>query len=215
MAEYLAVVVYTRNELKLAQYRGLLSDLPVRLIGLGEVVGAGSFSVEDAEGIKATASRRATELCRATGLVALSEASGLEVDALGGRPGMRHRRFAHERATDAENNAALLNALEEVEDNERGARFRCVVALSSPWRSDVVSTEGRCEGSIARTPRGSGGFGYDPLFIVSEMEGRAMAELSEEERAHVSTRSRAVNALKPEIVRLLDALLDQTERIAG
>jgi XTP/dITP diphosphohydrolase len=148
--------------------------------------------------------------------LALADDSGLEVDALGGRPGVRSARFAHERATDAENNAALLRELENIEEGARGARFRCVLALVDPWReSEALVAEGSCEGSIARAPRGNGGFGYDPLFVVAGHDGKAMAELSEADKNRVSHRARAVHALRGLLLKLVNERLDEAERIAG
>ena len=146
----------------------------------------------------------------------LADDSGLEVDALGGRPGVRSARFAHERATDAENNAALLRELENVEEGARGARFRCVLALADPWQESAsYVAEGSCEGSIARAPRGNGGFGYDPLFLVSGKGDRAMAELSEDEKNRISHRALAVRSLRKILIRLVNERLDEAERIAG
>lgn len=215
MGDWLTLVIATRNERKLAEFRALLTELPIRVVSAAEALGIDAVVVESAESLEATARRKALEVCRATGLVTLAEASGLEVDALGGRPGPRSERFAHERSTDAENNAALLQALEEIEDNERAARFRCVLALATPWKGDdVVFAEGKCEGSIARTPRGSGGFGYDPLFVVTEAGDRVMAELSEDQKRDLSQRARAVKALYPTLVALLEETLEAVERIA-
>ncbi|HEY3257115.1 MAG TPA: non-canonical purine NTP pyrophosphatase, partial [Polyangiaceae bacterium] len=159
---------------------------------------------------------KARAIARATRLLALADDSGLEVDALSGRPGVRSARFAHERATDAENNAALLRELSEVAEGARSARFRCVLALVNPWQeSDVHIAEGSCEGSIARAPRGSGGFGYDPLFLVSGQDGKAMAELAESEKNRLSHRGKAVQALRAILLKLVNARLDEAERIAG
>ncbi|MGH7436649.1 MAG: non-canonical purine NTP pyrophosphatase, partial [Polyangiaceae bacterium] len=127
----------------------------------------------------------------------------LEVEALGGAPGVRSARFAGERATDAENNAALLAALGGFDPDvlhEKGlrARFRCVLVLVDPFtgRGEPQHAEGVCEGTITRTPRGSGGFGYDPLFIV-EGHDKTMAELTEDEKNSVSHRGRALAKLRP------------------
>ena len=128
---------------------------------------------------------------------------------------MRSARFAHERATDAENNAALLRELEEIEDVGRRARFRCVLALASPWDPEHVEiAEGTCEGLIARAPRGSGGFGYDPLFIVPELGGRAMAEISDHEKNEVSHRARAARSMRDKLREMLDARLVEVERVS-
>src|SRR6185436_18369398 len=110
-------------------------------------------------------------------------------------------------------NAALLRELEEVADGGRHARFRCVLALASPWDPEHVEiAEGTCEGLIARAPRGSGGFGYDPLFIVPELGGRAMAEMSEDEKNEVSHRARAARAMHEKLRKMLDARLVEVER---
>src|SRR6187551_3562228 len=192
MKELLTIVLATSNHGKLVELRALLADLPVQLRSAAELLGEQPSIVEDGATFEANALIKARAIARATRTIALADDSGLEVDALGGRPGVRSARFAHERATDAENNAALLRELEEIEDGSRKARFRCVLALASPWDPEHVEiAEGSCEGLIARAPRGSGGFGYDPLFIVPERGGRAMAEISEDEKNEVSHRARA------------------------
>jgi XTP/dITP diphosphohydrolase len=170
---------------------------------------------ETGDTFEENATLKARAVCQATRLVSLADDSGLEVAALGGRPGVRSARFAHERATDAENNAALLAELEHVDNEERGARFRCVLALVSPFSERVRTAEGTCAGSIARTPRGSGGFGYDPLFLVDGQGGRSMAELSEDEKNQVSHRGQAVRALKPLVIELVSELLDDAARFAA
>ena len=141
---------------------------------------------------------KARAVSKATGLIALADDSGLEVAALGGRPGVRSARFAHERATDAENNAALLRELEEVGEVERSAGFRCVLALVTPWDDVARTVEGACSGQILRAPRGSGGFGYDPLFFSEEL-GMTFAEARLDEKARVSHRARAAAALLPRL----------------
>ncbi len=213
MAELVTVVLATSNAGKVAELRALLDGLPVHLVGMAELLGEHPAIAEDGETFEENAVHKAREACRLARMVAIADDSGLEVDALAGRPGVRSARFAHERATDAENNAALLRELEDVD--ARSARFRCVLALASPWSDDVRVVEGRLDGSIARTPRGSGGFGYDPLFVVEGHSGRAMAELSEAEKNATSHRSRAVSALRPILLALLDAQLDEVERITG
>ncbi len=208
MHELLTVVLATSNRGKLR------TDLPIRFCSAAEVLGEQPKIVEDGDTFEANALIKARAVARATGTLALADDSGLEVDALGGRPGVRSARFAHEHATDAENNAALLRELEQVD--ARAARFRCALALVSPWKTaDEHVAEGACSGSIARAPRGSGGFGYDPLFLVDGHEGRAMAELSEHEKNRVSHRARAVQALRGILLDVLNQRLDEAERIAG
>ena len=128
----------------------------------------------------------------------LADDSGLEVDALEGAPGVRSARYAGEGATDAENNRKLLTALEELGEAPRTARFRCVIVLHDPLalREPLVA-DGTCEGEIETSPRGTHGFGYDPIFIVRDVSGRrTMAELSDAEKNAVSHRGKAVAALK-------------------
>jgi XTP/dITP diphosphohydrolase len=216
MAGLLSIVIATTNEGKLNELRALLGDLPIELLSVTDVLGDKPVIAEDGDTFDQNALVKARTISQATSLYALADDSGLEVEALGGRPGVRSARFAHERATDAENNAALLRELEEVGDDARRAKFRCVLALASPWALDEIETvEGSCEGIIARAPRGSGGFGYDPLFIVPELGDRAMAELSEDEKNSVSHRARAVRALRPVLARLIEARLNEVERALG
>ena len=216
MHELLTIVLATSNHGKIQELRALLADLPVQFLSVADVLGEQPTIVEDGATFKANALIKARAVARATRTLALADDSGLEVDALGGRPGVRSARFAHERATDAENNAALLRELENVEESARAARFRCVLALVNPWQeSEIYVAEGSCEGSIARAPRGNGGFGYDPLFVVTGQDGKAMAELSEDDKNKVSHRARAVSALRCILLRLVNERLDEAERIAG
>jgi XTP/dITP diphosphohydrolase len=211
----MTVVVASAAEWKLAELRALLHDLPAGVISARELLGEATPIVEDGETFEVVAERRATATARVAGMLTVAEAGGLEVDALGGRPGVRSGRFAHERATDAENNAALLSELEEVDGDDRSARFRSVLCLASPWHDEVVLVEGSTEGTIARTPRGGGGFGYEPLFVVRDAKNRVMAELGESDKRLVSARARATRALAPRLLAVLNDLLDATERVAG
>jgi XTP/dITP diphosphohydrolase len=216
MSELLTIVLATTNHGKLVELRALLADLPIQFLSAAGVLGEKMNIVEDGATFEENALIKARAVCRATRTMSLADDSGLEVDVLGGRPGVRSARFAHERATDAENNAALLRELENVEESARGARFRCVLALVNPWReSEEHVAEGSCEGSIARAPRGNGGFGYDPLFVVSGQDGRAMAELSEYDKNRVSHRALAVRSLRKILIGLVNERLDEAERIAG
>ena len=216
MAGLLNLVIATTNEGKVKELRALLGDLPLTLLTVGAVLGERLHVNEDGTTFDHNAIVKARAVCQATKLYALADDSGLEVDGLDGRPGVRSARFAHERATDAENNAALLRELDEVTGEGRRARFRCVLALASPWAPEHVETvAGSCEGYIARAPRGSGGFGYDPLFIVSELGERAMAELGDDEKNAVSHRARAVRALRPVLLALIDERLREVERTLG
>jgi XTP/dITP diphosphohydrolase len=200
MMRHLAVVLASSNEGKLSELRALLADLPVQVLSVREALGEPLEVREDGATFEDNALLKARAVSKATRMIALADDSGLEVSALGGRPGVRSARFAHERATDAENNAALLRELAEVEESQRGACFRCVLSLVSPWDATPRSISGSCSGSILRAPRGNGGFGYDPLFVVDGLGGRTMAELGSEEKNEISHRGRAVRALKPLLV---------------
>jgi len=211
----LTLVLASSNEGKLRELRALLADLPVQVLSAREVLREDLAIAETGSTFEENATLKARAVCRATRLISISDDSGLEVAALGGRPGVRSARFAHERATDAENNAQLLKEMESVDPAERSARFRCVLALATPYSAEVRTVEGTCSGSIARAPRGSGGFGYDPLFVVDGQGGRSMAELTEDEKNAVSHRALAVRRLKPAVVELVRELLEGAGRALG
>ncbi|WP_437657180.1 RdgB/HAM1 family non-canonical purine NTP pyrophosphatase [Sorangium sp. So ce1182] len=201
--EPLRLLAATSNRGKLAELRSLLADLPIEVRSLAELLPDAPPVVEDGETFLDNALLKVRAGALRSSLVTLAEDSGLEVDALDGRPGVRSARFAREGATDAENNEALLSALERVPDDQRRARFRCVMVLLDP-RSEAppIVTEGRCEGWIGRHPRGAGGFGYDPLFVV-EGYGRTMAELGEAEKNLVSHRGKAAQAMRASLEALI------------
>jgi XTP/dITP diphosphohydrolase len=201
----MTVVVATGNPGKLGEIRALLADLPVEVRSAADVLGGPLLVAETGETFEQNALEKARAVADATHMLTLADDSGLEVMALGGRPGVRSARFAGESATDADNNALLLELLEDVEDGLRAARFRCTVALCDPWDpSNDVVVEGRCEGTIARSPSGAGGFGYDPLFVVGSA-GRTMAELELEEKNGLSHRAQALAALRPRLLQVVRA----------
>jgi XTP/dITP diphosphohydrolase len=134
--------------------------------------------------------QKARFVAAATGGWVLADDSGLEVDALGGRPGVWSKRYSVE-GTDAANNARLLAELADVPDAARTARYRCVLALVGP-AGDVSTVDGTCEGRIGRAPRGENGFGYDPLFLPDARPGRTMAELRPDEKDAISHRGAAM-----------------------
>jgi XTP/dITP diphosphohydrolase len=135
---------------------------------------------------------KAEAYARASGLVALADDSGLEVDALGGAPGLHSARYAGQDTTHADKMEALLAELRDVPDERRTARFRAVIVIATP-DGRTFQAEGVCEGHIARAPRGAGGFGYDPIFLIAG-GSRTMAELTAEEKNRVSHRARAAAA---------------------
>ncbi len=148
-----------------------------------------------------TRSRRRARRPQATGLPAIADDSGLEVDALGGAPGVYSARYAGPGADDAQNNAKLLEALRGVPAARRGARFRCVAVFVDPARGIELVRDGACEGEILDGPRGTDGFGYDPLFLVPAA-GRTMAELPLDEKNRLSHRAAAFRALAAALGRL-------------
>jgi XTP/dITP diphosphohydrolase len=187
------LLIATHNPGKVKEYEELLASLPLELtypaqegldIEVAEI--GGSFS-ENAR-IKATA------YARASGLLALADDSGLEVDALGGEPGIHSARYAGSGASDEERYRLLLEKLQGVPWEERTARFRCVIAVATP-EGQVYTADGTCEGIIAFAPKGEHGFGYDPVFYFPEC-GMTMAELPLEIKNQISHRSRAMQGAR-------------------
>lgn len=183
------LLVATRNPHKLAEVRAIFQSPRLELVGAADVPGVPEV-VEDGDTLEANALKKAIEGHRATGLWTLADDSGVEIDALGGAPGVRSARYAGEPCDPAANNAKLLAELGDRPD--RRARFRCVIALAGPG-FEPRAVDGRCEGVIARAPRGAGGFGYDPLFIPDGFAG-TFAELAPEEKNRISHRARALAA---------------------
>ena len=196
------ILFATNNPGKMKEFRALLAPLKARVLfppDLGrdlEVVEDGATYAENAR-IKARAFSRAGQAV-AGPLVALADDSGLEVDALDGAPGIRSARYTP--GADADRVAYLLERLEGVAWEQRGARFRCVIAIAPP-KGKVQVVEGVCEGMIALEPAGSGGFGYDPVFHISAF-GCTMAELPAAVKNRISHRGRAVAAALPILRRL-------------
>lgn len=201
------LVFATRNPGKLVELRQLLPDLEV--LDVDEAARHTGREIpevdEDAETFAGNAAKKAREVSAAAGLPALADDSGLEVDALGGAPGVWSARYAGPGADAAANNAKLLAALEGVPAERRTARFRASLALADvtgPLGAEVVTADGVCEGRIIEAPRGTGGFGYDPLFLLPE-RGQTMAELGAELKGQLSHRARAMAAIKPRLLAYL------------
>lgn len=192
------LVFATTNRGKLREVAEILAPDGVTVVGIADVAPGWSV-VEDGATFAENARLKAIDLARRTGLPALGDDSGLEVDALGGRPGVRSARYAGDHATDAENTALLLRELDAVPDDARGAAFRCALVLAWP-DGTVVEADGRCSGRIARAPRGEGGFGYDPVFVDPE-SGLTFGELSADAKNAFSHRRRALDALRARLRR--------------
>jgi XTP/dITP diphosphohydrolase len=185
------LVLATRNPHKVRELTRLLGTAGVEFYSCREFPDVPEVE-EDGATLEENAAKKALVVARATGLPTLADDTGLEVDALGGAPGVLSARYAGEDATYEDNNRKLLKALAGVTTGDRGASFRCVVALATP-EGDVHLVEGRTRGRILEAPRGSGGFGYDPLFEPLG-SGRTYAEMSPAEKNEVSHRGRAVRA---------------------
>ena len=187
------IVVASRNAHKLREIAALFAESGLRfqLVNLDEVA-PGVELVEDEPTFDANALTKARQAALATGLPAIADDSGIEVDALGGAPGVRSARYAGEPCNDARNNAKLLEALHGVPDPQRTARYRCSAAFVDGTREIVRG--GKCEGRVLLAGRGTGGFGYDPLFFIESL-GKTMAEISAEEKNRISHRAAAFRAL--------------------
>jgi XTP/dITP diphosphohydrolase len=196
------VLVATRSTHKLAELQGLFHLPWLELVTLDEV-GVEGEAVEDAATFRGNAILKARFYCARAGLPTLADDSGLEVDALDGGPGVRTKRYAGEDATDEDNNAKLLAELDDLPPERRRARYRCVLAFLDPrsqpvgGRPWVMTRSGTLEGRIAFTPRGSGGFGYDPLFepLTEPAGGRTVGQLTQDEKDRISHRGRAARAM--------------------
>jgi len=187
------ILIGTKSAAKLREIKDILGDLPCELL-TPEEVGPLPEVVENGSTFTDNACKKACELARHFNMAVLADDSGIEVDVLGGRPGVLSRRYAGEDATDPENNLKLLAELEGVPDEKRTARYRCVVALATP-RGLQLTAEGACEGRIATDPSGSNGFGYDPLFYYSPY-GATFGVIDPVLKNQVSHRAEAVRKLK-------------------
>lgn len=191
------LLVATRNQGKLEELTALLADSPFPLVSLEEA-GVEEGVEETGSTLEENASLKAATYARLSGLPTLADDSGLEVEALGGEPGPLSSRYAGDGATDARRIAVLHDKLEGIPEEAWTARFRCAIAIA--WPSEPVELyTGECRGKVVRRPRGSSGFGYDPVFLLPEL-GKTMAELSPGQKNRVSHRSvaarKALVALK-------------------
>jgi XTP/dITP diphosphohydrolase len=196
------LLISTRSEHKLRELRELLDLGRAELVSLDQL-GVVGDPIEDAETFEANAAIKARFGSEATGLPTLADDSGLEVDALDGGPGVRTRRYAGEEATDADNNAKLLAALDGLPPDRRGARYVCALALAVPGQP-LVFARGTCRGRIATEPQGTGGFGYDPIFEPDEEPpgGRTFGLWTPEEKNRISHRARAAREIAPRLTAL-------------
>ena len=183
----------TLNRAKGRELGALLAGIPYDIVLLADGPGA-ALPEEGGRSYAENALMKARAAARFTGALSVGDDSGLEVDALDGAPGVFSARFGGADLDDRARTARLLEALRPVPDGGRTARFRCVIAVVDPAGNEHT-VEGVLEGEITRAPRGTGGFGYDPVFLYPPL-GRTLAEISSEEKAKVSHRGRAVASLK-------------------
>ena len=203
------LLVATRSAHKLRELRELLALDHAELVTF-ETLGIEGDPVEDGATFETNAAIKARFGLRASGLPTLADDSGLEVDALDGGPGVRTRRYAGEDATDEDNNVKLLEALDGMPPEARGARYVCVLALALPGYAGprggtrLISTRGTCRGRIATEPRGRGGFGYDPIFepAAEPPGGRTLGLWTPAEKHAISHRARAARRMTPRLVAL-------------
>jgi XTP/dITP diphosphohydrolase len=195
------LLVATTNKGKVAEYRYLFQGLPFDLVtptdaGIVTDVEEGDVSMED------NARHKAMTYATLSGLLTAADDSGLEVDALNGEPGIRSARYAGENASDSDRVNYLLAKLKDVPQEKRSARFRCIIAVATPERI-LATCEGTCEGVIAFQPKGSNGFGYDPIFYFPEYD-KTMAELTSEVKNCISHRARAAQKAYPVLEQLIE-----------
>jgi XTP/dITP diphosphohydrolase len=188
------IAIASRNPHKLREIGRICADWPVRWLTVDNHEGPWPDVEETGSTYLENALLKARAGAAALGEPALADDSGIEVDALGGRPGPRSARFAGEDATDGRNLEELIRALKGVPGPGRTARYRCVVALAFP-EGHELHAEGVCEGTLMPKPRGTRGFGYDPIFVPAGWD-RTMAELPDREKDRISHRGRAFRALR-------------------
>lgn len=193
------LILATKNKGKIIELRDLLKGLPIELISLLD------FDFPDTPETGATFAENAVIKAQAvfnqTGIPCIADDSGLEIDALGGKPGVMSARFAGEHGDDSANNLKVLELMEGIPVAKRTARFKCAIAMVGLTDEPFI-TYGTCEGFITNAPEGNNGFGYDPLFWVHDFE-KTMAELSLEEKNLISHRAIAFKKVSAELTKLL------------
>jgi XTP/dITP diphosphohydrolase len=195
------LILGTRNPKKLQELQEILADLPLELANLTRFPDAPEV-VEDGDTFEANARKKASETAKAIGQWVLAEDSGLVVSALNGEPGAYSARYAGKQGDDAANNTLLLQRLGGKAPEECTAHYACVAALANPQGEIVATSQGRCQGRIISEYRGTGGFGYDPLFFIPEYH-QTFGELSARVKHALSHRARAMERMRPALLREL------------
>lgn len=201
------LLVATRNPHKLEEIGAILREFGIDVCGLDVIEGEVPLPVEDADTFEGNAQIKAVDYAQAAGRPCLADDSGLEVDALGGAPGVRSARYAGAEGErddrDRANNEKLLEELARTPGEDRSARFVCCMCLADEKGQVLATSRGEMPGWIAHVPAGTHGFGYDPLLVVAD--GRTSAELSPDEKNAISHRGKATRAIAPKIAALLSA----------
>lgn len=201
------LLLASNNQKKLKELSGILADLDIQLVLPREIGGIPDVE-EDQPDFAGNARKKAVHAARSSGMWALADDSGLEVEALGGAPGVYSARYAGVHGDDAANNAKLLRELAGVPPEQRGARFVCALALARPDCSVALEVQGTARGRIMNSARGTHDFGYDPLFEFTEagyaVTGRGFAELEPGEKATVSHRGRALREFAKKLPSVVD-----------
>lgn len=199
------LLVATTNRGKFAEVETYLKHLPLKILPL-QSLGNSPVVIEDGATYEENALKKATTLAEYSGCLTLADDSGLEVDALNGAPGIYSARYSGEEGDDQKNNEKLLDAMKEVPEDRRTARFVCVLALCAPQsrkpKKKMVVRES-CEGRIAFSPKGQNGFGYDPLFFYAPF-GKTFGEIDRETKATVSHRGKALKKLAQSLPSVVD-----------
>lgn len=190
------LVIASKNKGKIREIRQIYADLPVAIVEVADLPDV----VEDGDSFSANARKKAVEIARHTGKWALADDSGLEVDALRGEPGIHSARWSGK--GDEGNNEKLLAELRDVPPPARTARYRAVVVIAAPDGRVIAEADGACEGLIGFERRGTGGFGYDPYFVIPQF-GKTMAELTPEAKNSISHRGQALRRLREPLTRAL------------
>jgi len=198
MNELITLVIATRNKGKTSEIRELLSGYPVKIKNLDDF-GTIPEVVEDGQTFEENAYKKASFAARVLGFPALADDSGLCVDALGGAPGVFSARYAGEHATDQERYTKLL--MEMKGNSSRSARFECLVSIAVPT-GQALTYQAQCEGVLAETPSGTGGFGYDPIFFYPPLN-KTFSEMNSEEKNAVSHRGKAFKEIRDEFDKIL------------
>lgn len=191
------LIVATKNKGKIAEIKKVLMSIPFEIVPMNEI-GIEIDVVEDGTTFEENALKKATEICKVSKNIVLSDDSGIEVDYLDGRPGIYSARFGGTDATDEDRNKILLNMLKDIPFEQRSARYVCAIAVAFPDGRYFVVRD-TCEGFVGTECRGENGFGYDPLFYVRDYD-KTMAELSMDIKNRISHRAKALEKMAVKIV---------------